>query len=191
MVKALIGTSLKTYAIVFIRYDGDQSLEELKDLVIKWTSSNNIKELTRNGNVKALGPGFNGTVWYKKHDNSNYRDVHSVVVNNLSDFESLLTRSLPVVKREQFKREANAYNEHLPKNKKRKSPRKCHYKDDGFRPEALFLCKNPDNSTIQWSVYENKKKGWSILSTSKDFGADENRTDKKGHGRKSKKNDGE
>jgi hypothetical protein len=169
MVKALIGTSLKTYNIVFIRYDGDQSIDDLKKIVVNWVSSMTIKDLTKYGNVTFLGSGLSETKWQQDEPESeqpNY--THSVVVNNITDFTDLFRRSLPAVKREQFKKEADEKNAKLAKGRRRVSPRKCYYKDDGFRPEVMFLCKNINNSTIEWMVNENDKNGWQTLKTMKD-----------------------
>lgn len=169
MVKALIGTSLRTYSVVYIQYDGPQSIEELSKNIVNWVSSSSIRELTRNGHITNLGSGFEGTKWKRSENGVKYRDVHSIALTSKEDFEKLMTRSLPSIKRDQFKKESDEYNANLPSGKRKKSPKLCHYTDDGFRPDVLFLCTSILNNTaIQWSEYTSKKTGWTILKTLQD-----------------------
>lgn len=166
MTKALIGASIKSYATVFIKYDGDQSIEELENNVKSWVSSSSVRELIRNGNVDRLGQGFSGTKWRRFNDVP-FRDVHSVVVPKINYYEMLLDKSLTDVKNIQFEDE---YMEAKRNGKGKNKPerRTSHFKDDGFRPEVIIHCKNLNNGNLEWSSMRRGDKNWKILTTIKD-----------------------
>lgn len=166
MTKALIGASIKNYATVFIKYDGDQSVEELENNVKSWVSSSSVRELIRNGNIDRLGQGFSGTKW-RRFAGVPFKDVHSVVVPKLNYYEMLLDKPLTDVKDIQFEDEYREA-ERNAKGKNKPERRVSHFKEDGFRPEVILHCKNMNNGNLEWSSMRRGDKEWKLLTSIKD-----------------------
>ena len=51
MTRALIGASLHNSSVIVIRYEGDQSVEELEGNVVAWVSSISVAQMLAYGNV--------------------------------------------------------------------------------------------------------------------------------------------
>ena len=169
MTRALIGASLKTYSTIFIRYDGDQTIDELEDNVKSWVSSSSVKELIRNGNIDKLGKGFSGTEWMR-NKGLPFREVHSVAVPKIGYFTMLLDKPLNEMKAQQFDDEyrETVRNTKNPKQKTKIKRKESFFKDDGFKPEVILYCRNTNDNKLEWSAMRKGDKDWRHLTSIKD-----------------------
>lgn len=131
--RALIGTMVNAHKIVAIRYDGDQSTADLDKNLPSWVGSSATRRLLGGGEVTNLGEAWCAGTVHRKDQGAAWRDVHSFVIASQEDYKRLKTESLHDVKTEQLAREdADA-------GKSKKTARKCHYKQDAWRPDELYL----------------------------------------------------
>lgn len=132
--KALIGTMFNAPKVVAVRYDGEQTAEEVEEALASWVGSSPARRLIGGGEITNLaGSWCYGTTHMPQVKGCRARGEASFLLASKEDYVKLKDASLHDVKTEQLAREdaANA--------KSKKNPRVCHYEQDDWRPDEIYL----------------------------------------------------
>lgn len=132
--KALIGTMFNAPKVVAVRYDGEQTAEEVEEALASWVGSSPARRLIGGGEITNLaGSWCYGTTHMPHVKGCRARGEASFLLASKEDYVKLKDASLHDVKTEQLAREdaANA--------KSKKNQRVCHYEQDDWRPDEIYL----------------------------------------------------
>lgn len=149
MVKALIGMSISAQNVVFVRYEGKQSRDELDKIMPSWTAESTIRRLISGGTILDLKTSTYPVVYKRDKLHLKWRDVHSITMADKEDYAALLSKSVREVKEARAKKEATKGNK----------PVTIYYEDDGWRPDEIYLV-HYDNTTLTCSRFDHKTGQW-------------------------------
>lgn len=189
MVKALIGMSIDAQNVVFVRYEGEQSRDELDAIMPSWTAESLIRRLISGGTILDLKPSTYPVVYKRDKLHLKWRDVHSITMANKEDYAALLTKSIREIKETRVRKETT----------KGKKPVTIYYEDDGWRPDEIYLvhynnatltCSRLDHETGKWKTIMPEPEKPTVIKEEKPVKTKKNRNTKsKVEGKNKTKND--
>lgn len=155
--KALIGTAFNAPKVTAVRYDGGQTAEELEKALVSWWGSGPAHRLISSGEITNLAEAWSyGTTFKPQARGCRARGEGNFPLASKEDYARLKTMSLHDVKTEQIAREdaANA--------KGKKAQRQCHYEQDDWRPDEIYLLA-PVSGQMEWCRLTSEGKWLSIM----------------------------
>ena len=155
--KALIGTAFNAPKVTAVRYDGGQTAEELEKALVSWWGSGPAHRLISGGEITNLAEAWGyGTTFKPQARGCRARGEGNFPLATKEDYARLKTMSLHDVKAEQIAREdaANA--------KGKKAQRQCHYEQDDWRPDEIYLLA-PVSGQMEWCRLSSEGKWQSIM----------------------------
>lgn len=155
--KALIGTAFNAPKVTAVRYDGGQTAEELERALVSWQASGPAHRLISGGEITNLAEAWcYGTTFKPQARGCRARGEGNFPLATKEDYAKLKTMSLHDVKTEQIAREdaANA--------KSKKAQRQCHYEQDDWRPDEIYLLA-PVHGQMEWCRLASKGQWLSIM----------------------------
>lgn len=155
--KALIGTMFNAPKVVAVRYDGSQTADEVEKVLASWIGSSPARRLIGGGEITNLADAWcYGTTCVRQVKGCRARGEASFLLASKEDYVKLKDASLHDVKTEQLAREdaANAKN--------KKNQRVCHYEQDDWRPDEIYLLFMSSDG-MQWRKFSAEGKWVSIM----------------------------
>ena len=140
----MIGTAFNAPKVTAVRYDGGQTAEELEKALVSWWGSGPAHRLISGGEITNLAEAWGyGTTFKPQARGCRARGEGNFPLATKEDYAKLKTMSLHDVKAEQIAREdaANA--------KGKKAQRQCHYEQDDWRPDEIYLLA-PVSGQMEW-----------------------------------------
>lgn len=155
--KALIGTAFNAPKVTAVRYDGGQTAEELEKALVSWQASGPAHRLISGGEITNLAEAWcYGTTFKPQARGCRARGEGNFPLATKEDYARLKTMSLHDVKAEQIAREDAA------NSKGKKAQRQCHYEQDDWRPDEIYLLA-PVRGQMEWCRLTSKGQWLSIM----------------------------
>lgn len=159
MTKALIATAFNDNPIITERYVGDQSIDELKEVLPTYQSSVRIRNMVGKGTLSHIAPdNANRSIEFAADES--IRKHPRVAMQNLNDYVRLLNESVRAVKEDRLKE--NIKN---ARNDAAKASYRNAFEEDDWRPDALFLVsygKGNWSGHMIWQMWDGEQ--WADLN---------------------------
>lgn len=130
--RALIGMYFNEDTIVTERYEGDQSVEELDEIIPTYQGQAILKNSLGRGTITHIPESHSGAIKLAK--DKTIRKHPRVVMQTIEDYARLKDESVRAVKLERMK-----LNEEVQKNADHKKRYAVAFEEDDWRPDEIYI----------------------------------------------------